>query len=537
MEEKLSDVEQLFSTERSQPGFLEKVKDQLEEIEEDLTCWICFGIFQEPITLQCSHNYCKGCISSILNKNPECAYCRRAFGKPLPAINREIEKYVIRFQNLQMETNNYKEPEEFQGDNVKLIELLPNEIWIEILSHLSANDLAKMRIICKQFKAMCEDGFLWREHCKNRWPFCSVNKYKNWMNCYYTRTNSKDRFISGKPQDFKMITLRGHKSYLTSFDCYRNHIITTSADKTAKLWNVRNEEEEYPSATTLSGHSDTVTSAKFNNSLILTGSLDRTIRLWDANTLNPIAYLQQEFPVRQFELSDEKIFSINGRQVSCWDGKSGTLIEHSRELDNSIHSFSFIDNNTLAIGSSEQTLIFDRRNLLDPVKRLPGSNSFQTSADYLALSLPNSIEVYSVGFENRLLHRFQGISANTMKIERNKLAVGCRNGMIQLFSLQNGNCVGSLTDHTEPVNCLAFRDNYLVSGGADHCCKVWDIHSNVNERLYTLLGGSRQTRGNNQIVHPTLPGCSSLFIDEGRIIASFNNLVRVYSFEDAVPLS
>jgi len=71
-------------------------------------------------------------------------------------------------------------------------------------------------------------------------------------------------------------------------------------------------------------------------------------------------------------------------------------------------------------------------------------------------------------------------------------------------------------------------ENRIVSGGSDMCLKVWN-RANGNA-LYSLLGGSRQERGNNP-AHPLKAGCSGLKFDRSRIVASFNSLLRVYSFE------
>ena len=50
-------------------------------------------------------------------------------------------------------------------------------------------------------------------------------------------------------------------------------------------------------------------------------------------------------------------------------------------------------------------------------------------------------------------------------------------------------------------------------------------------RLYSLLGGSLRERAGDA-PHPTRPGCSVFQYDEGRIVAAFNSVARVYSFDD-----
>jgi hypothetical protein len=31
----------------------------LGELEDQVTCWICFEVFDEPVTLNCGHSFCK----------------------------------------------------------------------------------------------------------------------------------------------------------------------------------------------------------------------------------------------------------------------------------------------------------------------------------------------------------------------------------------------------------------------------------------------------------------------------------------------
>ncbi|XP_051818320.1 probable E3 ubiquitin-protein ligase TRIML1 [Antechinus flavipes] len=38
------------------------VKDLIEDLQASLTCSICLGYFREPVTVNCGHSFCKGCL-------------------------------------------------------------------------------------------------------------------------------------------------------------------------------------------------------------------------------------------------------------------------------------------------------------------------------------------------------------------------------------------------------------------------------------------------------------------------------------------
>ncbi|KAM9347435.1 tripartite motif-containing 13 [Symphorus nematophorus] len=59
--------------------------DTMEQLEDELTCPICCGLFEDPRVLLCSHSFCKKCLEGILegNRGPafrtpfKCPTCRK----------------------------------------------------------------------------------------------------------------------------------------------------------------------------------------------------------------------------------------------------------------------------------------------------------------------------------------------------------------------------------------------------------------------------------------------------------------------------
>lgn len=60
-------------------------QDTMEQLEEELTCPICCGLFEDPRVLLCSHSFCKVCLEGLLegNRGPsfrapfKCPTCRK----------------------------------------------------------------------------------------------------------------------------------------------------------------------------------------------------------------------------------------------------------------------------------------------------------------------------------------------------------------------------------------------------------------------------------------------------------------------------
>ena len=56
----------------------------MEQMMEELTCCICLELFNQPVTLPCAHNFCRGCILQVVGRllhdhvsvTAECPTCR-----------------------------------------------------------------------------------------------------------------------------------------------------------------------------------------------------------------------------------------------------------------------------------------------------------------------------------------------------------------------------------------------------------------------------------------------------------------------------
>ncbi|NXK89706.1 TRI59 protein, partial [Formicarius rufipectus] len=64
----------------------------MEGLEEELTCAVCYGIFEEPRVLPCSHTFCRSCLQGILRSSPgrrslRCPTCRASTDLPAASLD------------------------------------------------------------------------------------------------------------------------------------------------------------------------------------------------------------------------------------------------------------------------------------------------------------------------------------------------------------------------------------------------------------------------------------------------------------------
>ena len=110
----------------------------------------------------------------------------------------------------------------------------------------------------------------------------------------------------GKPVN----VLEGHTGKVTaiSFHPTENQIVTSSHDKTVKLWNVSGKE-----IATMNGHSDEVSTVSFNNKgeIIASGSKDKTVRLWTVDGKVYQVLRGHKSPVKALDFSENDQFLVS----------------------------------------------------------------------------------------------------------------------------------------------------------------------------------------------------------------------------------
>ena len=107
------------------------------------------------------------------------------------------------------------------------------------------------------------------------------------------------------------------------------YIVSSSFDKTAKIWNVSFGKAH----TVLKGHTKSVNTAVFSpdGRTIVTGSDDKTLKLWDARTGRLLSTLSGHTDrIRCVEYTPDGRYILSGsndKTIRLWDGRTGSAIK------------------------------------------------------------------------------------------------------------------------------------------------------------------------------------------------------------------
>jgi len=496
------------------------------ELEDQVTCWICFEIFKEPITLNCSHAFCKECLLKIYKKNPLCAFCRQPFLLPLPPVNRDLEQLVKQFSGDKMVMDR---PDLIRLAQEAYMLNMPEEVLFNIFSLLSFKDLCRVAKVCDDFHRIANDNLLWRSLCRDRNPFCQVEKYdRNWKRCFAAMHITQRGWTAGKPSDFNMVPFRGHTNYITCFQLYRNSVVSGSADSTIKVWDVKKKD----ALQTLNGHIGPINALQFNEVRIASCSQDCTVRLWDTTTGNNLHVFNHNTAVNCLQFDENKIVSASSI-IKVHDIRSGNLTQTLN--NNQIISNLQLNEFMVVMTCNNNLKVWDIRNQQNPVRAINGNGPFTalqalpTQNQIVTGSNLGSVEIWDIN-TGAISHTFNdhNSTVNSLQCDGSKIVTGSQDSTIKVFDLKNRRILRSLAGHAGAVNSVQFDDKKIVSGSVDNSLAVWNLVDGA--KLYHLLGGSNTVRANNP-VHPTKPGCSKLMFDDNRIVASFASLIRCYNFD------
>lgn len=358
---------------------------------------------------------------------------------------------------------------------------------VNIFSYLPPADLSKCSQVCRDWHEASQVGSLWKRHCLQRWNFCHLGKLKpgerTWQKYFIARSKIETGVATGRPgQDYVCKTLRGHKGqvtdmvFLTTNYIYDEEIIEKNAfpiaascsqDKSVCLWNVL----EGKSLWKKQSHETPVAclAVVSHDSQLASGDVEGGIKLWDVKTEQDTALQGSHSAVVTTMLTGKDVIGQGKGDVS-----SPLLMVGFRD---------------------GYVKIWDIRMTTSPQYELTcpfGLNYLRLRADHLlatASKFESTIKIFDISYlapecwKRPEIHTLQHPSDATVTClswvpaKQNQLIAGYNNGDIILWNGDSGQQIHCFQGHSSEVSCISVLGSTVVSAGADHTVRLWDLNS------------------------------------------------------------
>ncbi|MFZ4580486.1 MAG: AAA family ATPase, partial [Myxococcota bacterium] len=264
--------------------------------------------------------------------------------------------------------------------------------------------------------------------------------------------------------------LLGHTGGVTSvaFAPDGRTMLTGSADKTARLWDVQSGQ----TIQTFVGHADGVTSVAFapDGRTMLTGSADKTARLWDVQSGQTIqTFVGHADGVTSVTFAPDGRTMLTGsadKTARLWDVQSGQTIQTFIGHTDGIMSVALSPDGTQVLTGSG--------------KLLPGSND--KTARLWDSKTGRQLQIFT-GHTDGIVHvAFAPDGRRVVTSSNDKTA--------RLWDTQTGQQVSQF-DQTDAVWVAAFAADgrTILTGGDDKTARIWDVQTG-KERQRAVQSGN-----------------------------------------------
>ncbi|EFA75443.1 WD40 repeat-containing protein [Heterostelium album PN500] len=349
------------------------------------------------------------------------------------------------------------------GKKETFISRMPMELLVHIVGFLEYSDIWNVMLVCKEWRAIAQDEFLWKiiyqnyfVYYPNREAFAHQRKTQkdlHWRDIFRYDYIKETKWSSDV---YKESYLHGHTGTVWTmlYDDENGLIYTGSFDKTTKVWDLKKRKCLY----TLYGHSYPVQCLDVDNGFMVTGSLDNSLRLWDLGK-------RQCHSIVSTKAHNFDVFCLQ---------MSGGLI---------------------ASGSSDSTVKLWRVDDL--------INSEESLNDRMDRGEPQ--------VNMQPLQTFKHNSCVTcLQMTGDRLMSGGSDKVVRVWDLNAQKESNVLVGHDEGIRCLQFNENILVTGSNDTTVKLWDLR--IKHGAYSSLrtqgsirclqweGTSLITGSNDQVV-------------------------------------
>lgn len=219
----------------------------------------------------------------------------------------------------------------------------------------------------------------------------------------------------------------GHTDVVYGVHLQGDHLVSVSADHTARIWDLRTQRSLHPP---LIGHTGSVVAVQFDaamhNDVLITGDTDGNVMVWQFST---------------------------GEVVK-------TIVEAHYETVLSLH----FDERYLVTGGRDSKIKLWNRHSLDVN---------HTDVPQFAIKPAEGDQYQEYG----LLAIFDGHHAavNALKLRDDVIVSGSGDSTICIWSVQTGDILHRVNIHQSGVVCLQYNGRFVVSGSTDNSARIYDV--------------------------------------------------------------
>ncbi len=284
----------------------------------------------------------------------------------------------------------------------------------------------------------------------------------------------------------------GHTAAVTStfFSNDGQYILSTSYDKTIKLWDASNG----VCLKTFYGHSNHVNKAVFNHDLskIASCSDDKTVIIWDIDSLKILNTLYgHENGVYSVAFSPDGkhlLSSSRDKTIRIWDVVTGECLKvlkgHEKMVECAVYS---PDGQKIVSASADRTVKVWDANRGVCIKTLFGHQKNVQSVEFspdgryiVSASVDCTVKIWD--FDTmECIHTLKGhtksVQYASFSNDGNMVASSSDDATTRLWDVTSGNCMEILKGHTIYVTSPHFSPDSkrIVTGSVDYTVRVWDV--------------------------------------------------------------